>query len=32
MEQAAQAAAIAKDASAANGGQLPEAMAQGMGG
>ena len=31
MEQAAQAASIAKDASAANGGQLPEAMAQGMG-
>jgi len=32
MEQAAQGAAIAKDASAANGGQMPEAMMQAMGG
>ena len=29
MEQAAQSAAIAKDASAANGGEMPEAMMQG---
>ena len=32
MEQAAQAASIAKDASAANGGQMPDEMAQAMGG
>ena len=32
MEQAAQGAAIAKDAAAANGGQLPDEMMQAMGG
>jgi len=32
MEQAAQTAAIAKDASAANGGEVPEAMMDAMGG
>ena len=32
MEQAAQTAAIAKDASAANGGQIPEPMMDAMGG
>ena len=32
MEQAAQAASIAKDASAANGGEMPDEMAQAMGG
>jgi hypothetical protein len=32
MMEAQQKAAIAKDASAANGGELPEAMAQSMGG